>query len=321
MSWRFAICVPLAVSFLSACGQAPPPRLYGLDKVDAPAPRSFEFEGSFENRKSEPYAPLMQLSSVAVLPDGRLFFADVGSGRIHGFDAKGEYIGATDRPSIGFAPLDLASLNFHLYALDRSEQKLYRFNEDGALRDLVLDLRAVDPARPVRVGAIDFDEDGRLALADEAGHRVVVTSPFLKFDYSVGEYGQFLGQLNRPDGVCFSPSGLLYVSDRGNSRVEVFDETGQVLGATPGLEAIKPMMVAPAGIDTDRFGNVYVTDAGMGVVHVLAPDLHYLAAVGGDEFAPDHMRSPVDCVVGQDDRLYVIDAGLNVLLVYRIVFP
>ncbi|HKI84252.1 MAG TPA: NHL repeat-containing protein [Candidatus Krumholzibacteria bacterium] len=321
MRWRIALFLPLAALVLGACGEAPPPRLYGLEKVDAPAPREFQFEGALENRKSEPYAPLMQLSSVAVLPDGRMFLADIGSGRIHRFDKDGEYLGAVDRPSVGFAPLDLAALSFHLYALDRSEQKVYRFNRDGVLRDMVLDLNALDLDRPVRISAFDFDRDGRLALADAVGHRVLVTSPFLKFDYSVGEYGQFLGQLNQPDGVCFGPSGFLYVSDKGNARVEVFDETGQVLAATPGLEAVHPLMVAPAGLDTDRFGNVYVADAGMGVVHVLAPDLHYLSSVGGDEFAPDHLRTPVDCAVGPDDRLYVIDAGRNALLVYRIVFP
>ncbi len=317
--WLAAVAVVLLLA--PGCGPAPAPRSWGLEKLSAPAPRSFTYIGALENRKSEPYAPLSRVSSVAVLPDGTLFYSDLGSGRIHRFDADGAYLGTTDDPGGGFAPLDMVSLGFHLYVLDRGQQRIVRFNQDGALRDIIVDIDLLDRDRPVRVSAIDIDRDGRLALADEAGHRVLVTSPFLDLEYSVGEYGRFLGQLNRPWGVAFGQQGFLYVADRGNGRVEVFDATGQPLAATEGIDAPHPPMTAPSGMDTDRFGNLYVCDPGMGVVHVWAPDLVLLATVGGDEFAEDHLINPVDCCVGPKDRLYVVDAGRNALLVYQIVFP
>jgi len=303
------------------CGPSPAPRSFGLEKLSAPAPRSFRYLGALENRKSEPYAPLTRVSSVAVLPDGTMFYSDLGAGRIHRFDPQGEYLGTTDDPGGGFAPLDMVTLGFHLYVLDRSQERIYRFNRDGALRDTVLDIGRLANDQPVRVSAIDLDRDGRIALADEAGHRVLVTSPFLDLEYSVGEYGRFLGQLNRPWGVCFGSQGFLYVADRGNGRVQVFDSTGQPLAATEGLDAPHPLMTAPSGMDADRFGNLYVCDPGTGKVQVLAPDLVPLATIGGDDFAEDHLINPVDCCVGPDDRLYVVDMGRNTLLVYQIVFP
>ena len=306
---------------IAGCGEVPPPRSYGLEKLSAPAPRSVEYLGALENRKSEPYAPVTRASSVCVLPDGTLFYSDLGSGRIHRFDSKGEYLGTTDDPGGGFAPLDMVSLGFHVYVLDRGQERIYRFNRDGALRDTILDFGLLTTERPMRVSAIDLDRDGRIALADESGHRVVVTGPFLDLEYTVGEYGSFLGQLNRPWGVCFGSQGFLYVSDRGNGRVEVFDSTGQALAATEGIDSPNPLMTAPSGMDCDRFGNIYVCDSGRGVVQVLAPDLLPLATVGGEEFAEDHMQNPSDCYVGSDDRLYVVDAGRNALFVYQIVFP
>ena len=321
MARRTPFLWTLAVLLIVGCGEAPPPRNYGLEKLSAPAPRAFKYLGALENRKSEPYAPITRASSVCVLPDGSFFYSDLGSGRIHRFDSEGQYRGTTDDPGGGFAPMDMVSLGFLVYVLDRGQERIYRFNQDGALRDTVLDLGLLETDRPVRISAIDFDRDGRIALADEAGHRVVVTGPFLDLEYSVGEYGSFLGQMNRPWGVCFGSQGFLYVSDRGNSRVEVFDGTGQVLAATEGIGSPHPLMTAPSGMDCDRFGNVYVCDPGRGVVQVLAPDLLPLATVGGDEFAEDHMLNPSDCCVGPDDRLYVVDEGRNALLVYQIVFP
>lgn len=304
-----------------ACGEPPPPRVYGLDRVDAPAPRGYQYLGAFENLKSEPYAPITRPSSVALLADGTLFYSDLGSGRIHRFDPELEYVGSTDRPLPGFAPLDMVSLGLHVYVADRNAEKVFRFNADGAYRDLVLNVGALDKTMPIRLRAIDIDRDGRFALADEANHRVVVTGAFLDLEYTVGEYGRFLGQFSEPSGVCFGPSGFLYVADRGNRRVTVFDETGLALAATQGVDDPDPLMMAPSGMDADRFGNVYVCDTAMGVVHVLAPDLHPLAQVGGDEFAEDHLSRPVDCTVGPGDQLFVVDAGRNALLVYQIVFP
>jgi sugar lactone lactonase YvrE len=305
----------------AACGPPPPPTLHGLDRLDAAAPRGHEFVGAFENRKVEPWAPVVRPSSVALLPDDNLFYSDLGAGTIHVFDRNYLYVGTTDRPGGGFAPLDMATLGFHLYVLDRSNLAVYRFQRNGALRDVILDVSQLDPAQPVRPSALDVDRDGRFALADEAGHRVVVTSPFLDFDYAVGEYGRLVGQMVEPRGVCFGPSGVLYVSDRGNRRVTLFDETGRYLANTPGVDDPHPLLMAPSGLDCDRFGNVYVCDTAGGIVQVLAPDLHPLFRVGEDEFADDNLRRPVDCVVGGDDRLYVVDAGRNALLVYQIVFP
>jgi sugar lactone lactonase YvrE len=307
---------------MAGCGPAPlPPRPSGLASLDAPAPRSITFAGAYENRKNEPWAPLVRASAVVALPDGGFFLADYGGGMLHVFDKDGAYLVAADDPGGGLAPLDLAELGFLVYVLDANRRTVLRYDERGVYRDVFMDIATIDPAQPIRPSAIDIDRDGRLAVADENGHRVLVSTPFARLETVVGEYGSFVGQFKEPRGVAFGPTGVLYVSDRGNRRVQAFDRTGQPLAATPSVMDPEPLFVAPSGLDTDRFGNVYVADSGSGRVRVLAPDLFPLAIVGGDEFADDHLQLPIDCAVSADDRLYIVDAGRGALLVYDLTFP
>jgi streptogramin lyase len=323
---RRPACILLAAALaalLPGCGPSPlPPPVRGVAALDAPAPRSIVFSAIYENRKTEAWAPLVRPAAVAVLPGGEFFLADYGGGRLHVFDKQGEYVATADDPfGGGLAPLDVAVHGFLFYVLDANRRTILRYEARGAYRDVFLDLSTISGFETVRPSALAIDRDGRVAVADEDGHRVLVTSSFLQLETVVGEYGSFPGQFKEPRGVAFGSGGVLYVSDRGNRRVQAFDRTGQPLAATPGVDAPDALLIAPSGLDTDRFGNVYVTDTGTGKVFVLAPDLYPLMTVGGDEFAPDHMQRPVDCAVGANDRLYVVDAGRSALLVYDIAFP
>lgn len=312
----------LAALTTIGCGPVPlPPRAAGLAALDAPAPRAVTFAGAYENRKNEPWAPLVRASAAIAVPDGGFFLADYGGGMLHVFDPDGQYLLAADDPGGGLAPLDLAVHGFLVYVLDANRRMVLRYDERGVFRDVFLDVGGLDPNQLVRPSAIDIDRDGRLAVADEGGHRVLVSGAFGRLETIVGEYGSFAGQFKEPRGVAFGPSGVLYVSDRGNRRVQAFDRTGQPLGATPGVMDPDAPFVAPSGMDTDRFGNLYVADTGGGRVWVLAPDLYPLLSIGGDEFADDHLQLPVDCAVSADDRLYVVDAGRGALLVYDLAFP
>lgn len=293
----------------------------GLEDLDAPAPREILFAGAYENRVSEPYAPLVRPTAVAVLPDGSFQFADYGTGKIHVFDEEGYYVAEADLGGGDASPLDLQTFGFRVYVLDVVSRSILRFTEDGVFRDVLLPLQTLDPVQRIDPSAFAVDRDGRIAVCDVAGHRVLVTGPFLDLETEIGDYGSFAGQLNEPRGVAFGQGGVLYVSERGNRRVQVFDRTGHVIGTTKAMGGVDSTFVAPSGLATDRFGNLYVADTGRGVVVVMAPDLFVLSVLGEDEMADDHLMAPVDCAVGPDDRLYVVDAGRQAVLVYDLQFP
>lgn len=306
---------------VAACGSPPPPMSSGLEKLDAPAPREFRFAGIYENRRVEPYAPLVRPSAVTVLPDGSFLLADYGSGRMHVFDKEGYWLSEADPLPDGGLPLDLCTYGFLVHVLDSAGRRILRYTDQGVARDVLLDIQVLDPVSRIDPSAMAIDRDGRIAICDVAGHRVLVTSPFLDLETVVGEYGSFAGQLKEPRGVVFGLGGMLYVSERANRRVQVFDRTGQVLAATQSIGGVDTLFVAPSGMAADRWGNIYVADTGRGAVIVLAPDLFPLAVLGEDSFQDDYLESPVDCAVGPDDRLFVVDAGRRALVVYDIIFP
>src|SRR5258708_664644 len=123
---------------------------------------------------------------------------------------------------------------------------------------------------------------------------------------SFGEPGSQPGQLNTPHSIAADAKGNIYVADRGNRRIQVFDGEGQVLreiridvpfppdakpaiGATPNVEKIQaaglPLTMAPGSpwaLCITRGPNqvLYVSDAYPGRVYKLSLDGKVLGWLG-----------------------------------------
>jgi peptidylamidoglycolate lyase len=72
-----------------------------------------------------------------------------------------------------------------------------------------------------------------------------------------GRPGRGPGQFNVPHGIAVDSSGRVYVADRGNARLQVFDSTGRFLEAWRGESLGRPWAVR---IGPD--GSIYVVDGG-----------------------------------------------------------
>ncbi len=284
-------------------------------------PSEVVFVDRVENLRGAPWGPVVRPSSVAVLPDGTWFFADLGSGRVHRFDPEGLHAGELDERGPPVAPGDLAAHGLLLFVLDVNARQVLRYTADGVYRDVFLDLSGLVPRRNIEPSALAIDRDGRFAVADVANHQVLVTGPFLELESVVGEWGSFDGQFQEPRGVAFGRDGILYVGDRGNRRVQAFDRTGFFLVGSRSVDDPQPDLVAPTGITCDRWGNVFVADTGAGEVVVFTPDLLPALRVGSGDMGDGHLERPVDCAIGPDERLYVVDAGRGEVLVYELLYP
>lgn len=308
---------------LSSCAHAPIPSApLRVDAIDVPAPIEIHLVDVLANERQEPYAPLLRPSGVAALPTGELFLADAGSGVVHIFEPNGSYAGSAEgHPDGPVQPLDLSPHGFKIYLLDGARRQILRYTAEGTYRGVLLDIGGLDPNRPIDPVAMAADRDGRLAIADARNDRVLVTGPFLDVEFELGDHGSLPGQLDDPRGLCFGFEGTIYVADRGNRRIQVFDRAGLPLKASHDLGGVNDTFVAPTDVASDRFGNIFVADPGRSAVIVLAPDLSVLHVIGEDEMADDDIRRPVRCAVSPDGFLFVIDLGREALFVFELVYP
>ncbi len=108
--------------------------------------------------------------------------------------------------------------------------------------------------------------DGKFIFVSE-GHsstpgqnaRVLKFDASGKFIKSWGKWGNGDGEFDQPHALAFDSKGLLYVGDRNNNRVQVFDQDGN-------FKEKFYQFSRPSGIYIDKNDNLYVADSESGSV-------------------------------------------------------
>jgi hypothetical protein len=91
-------------------------------------------------------------------------------------------------------------------------------------------------AVPLFVSGQPLIANGRIFLSDHLGHRVIVYDTAGRFIRAVGSRGTGPGEFQMPYGIGIDQAHHLYVNDRANARVQVFDLEFNLLSMirTPG---------------------------------------------------------------------------------------
>ena len=193
---------------------------------------------------------------------------------------------------------------------------------DG-LRDLVLNRNPLRPGRfpfnslvgdsagvsvPPRVIGVHWEDYG--------GTRGDLVSPPTTGGISDcgqpwGTFGSGVGQFNDPSGVAVSASGIVYVVDSGNNRIQTFTSDGIFIAqwGTKGIGDGEFNFGAwpLAGAAVDDSGNVYVTDTLNERIQKFTGSGVYVTQWGTSRTADGQYQRPAGVAVDAGGNVYVTD--------------
>lgn len=307
---------------LAGCG----PAARGLPRDETPAavgstPVALEFLTSYENVPGAFYFPLDGVAGCAFGPDGTLLVCDEKRGLVHALDPGNlSWYVLDEPPSRPYQPVDAVFDGFKILVLDQAGASIQRFDMGGSWLDELVDLRRLDPGDHPVATSLAIDRDGRLVIGDAASQQVLLLDTFVTLHLRIGGPGTVSDQFRDPSGLAFLSDGTFLVADRGNRRLCHYGRNGFFDGTVGGDFMVGNPLVAPQGLDTDRFGNVFVADPGAGRLHVLDRRLRFLFAAGPDMSLQAAPTVPVDVAVGPDGTLAVTDRSRAAILLYRIVY-
>jgi len=207
----------------------------------------------------------------------------------------------------------------NVWVTDVALQQVFKFSPEGKLL-MVLGEPGVAGAdehhfnRPTDIAVLP---DGSFYVSDGYRNtRVVKFSPEGKFLFQWGRPGSGPGEFDIPHAVAVDEAGRVYVADRQNDRIQVFDARGQF------LRQIKARDIGrPYGLALLPGGRLAVADGGeqpksgpdrSGVV-IVAADGRVLQRFGRYGNYDGQFRMAHDIAVDAKANIYVVDiAGQRV---------
>ena len=178
---------------------------------------------------------------IATNSKGHIFvYTRSGDTRLFEFDQNGNYVREIGQGVYGleFAHAVRVDRDDNIWTVDEGTNMVIKFNPEGRVV-MVLGRRpepvagafdSTQPAAPAekyrfgRPTDVTWDPQGNIFVSDGyVNSRVVKYDKNGRFVKSVGTRGSEPSQLNTPHSITSDAQGNIYVADRGNARVQVFD--------------------------------------------------------------------------------------------------
>ncbi len=251
-----------------------------------------------------------QLASVALDSRGHLFLLNRGKEAVLEFDSRGAFV-----RSLGAGLFQRAhSLTFdargHLWITDVVAHVVLELDADGAVvRTLGTSGKAGDWDEAA--GTRLFNEPTDVAFARDGsffvtqGHTRSVPK-VLKFDAAGrfvkqwGGRGALPWQFEVAHSIAIDSAGLLYVADRENRRIVVFDQNGEFVKGWVYRGLVCSLAFGPDGV-------LYMTSGFDGQIVKLDQNGRVLGVTGRSGEGPNEYGEAHDLAVARDGAIYVSD--------------
>ena len=334
-----SLLVPLV---LAACSSVPPQPTYDPPVYPAaPDEPRFIFERSLRyNSNIEPLTTANKLRRYATgevndikglvkpygvaVHDGRVYVTDTVQRAVVLFDTRNKQykqFGA-EMPGQLYKPVGIdITAQGEIFVADVSARHITVFDLNGNF------LRYLGNKEMFRrpAGVAVSNDGSKVYVIDTGGvdnqdHRMLILDPqtgaLIK---TVGTRGGENGQFNLPLQISSSIDGSVYVVDKGNFRIQVFDADGNYKFSFGTLGRYPGQFFSPKGVSTDTDGNIYVVDTAFGNVQIFNNKGELLMVIGqrGQNSAPGNYMLPAGIDVAEDGRVYIADQFFRKVDVYR----
>jgi DNA-binding beta-propeller fold protein YncE len=191
-----------------------------------------------------------RVSAVATAADGQVFVFQRGpkADPVIVFDSTGKYLRSWGKGMFGSPHGMRIDRSGHLWVTDNGDHQVLKFTRDGELL-LKLGIRGkagTDSQTFNKPTDIAFAPNGDFYVSDGYGNsRVVKFSKEGKYLLDWGKPGSSPGEFNLPHSVGVDSKGLVYVSDRENNRIQIFDGNGKFLRQWKHLGATQNLFITP----------------------------------------------------------------------------
>jgi DNA-binding beta-propeller fold protein YncE len=203
-------------------------RVYVIDSSD-PYVRVFDSKGVFVKEFCNIQGKDGGLQGIAVDSTGLIYLSDITNACVQVFqsdlglwmrrvDCRGKSGSEMQLPS-GIA-IDRAN---QLYCADYGASKIFVFSKSGNLLRS-FGSKGNGPGQFNVPRSVAVDRNDKIYVLDSLNHRIQVFGPTGNLFYIFGGRGSEAGKFIGPSDISIDPeNNLLYVADKGNQRIQVFE--------------------------------------------------------------------------------------------------
>ncbi|KAI8512721.1 hypothetical protein Bbelb_093600 [Branchiostoma belcheri] len=245
--------------------------------------------------------------------EDKLYVADPCNQRVQVFDLAGNFCYSFSTTAM---PWSLAvQADGTIAVISRLE--VMKFSSSGELlHKFSLSEHCTDPY------GLAVQRDGRVVVTDTDKHSIFLFEADGTLVKQVG--GQSEGQFDEPCFVCVDKEDNIIVSDKVNSRIQVFDKNLNFQHKFGQLGRQPQGMFGPMGVSADSRGNIVLANIGGktdGVGHsqklqVFRPDGTWVSTISSDG---DKLKRPHGVAVTEDGHVFVADTGDHCIRKYRYI--
>lgn len=277
-----------------------------------------EFRFAIGGNGSKAEKLLSEPMGVDIGENGDIYVTDTLNSQVKIFDRGGKFKSAFGSAKLFYLPSDLAVSSDSIYVADGKNSRIQVFDLNGKFRKTF-----AGPEVGKKIGAwipaaIALGSNGDLYATDIFYHRVIVFDKNGKIRLHFGSPGSGKGQFSYPNGVAIDKTGLIYVADSNNGRIQVFGAAGKYINTLGSGDPSSFSM--PRGMAFGRKNYLYLTEAflhNLVILEVKQDRILNKLTAGARGTGDGEMNFPNDVAIRQN-TLAVADRANNRVLVYRV---